>query len=104
MTSELDHETFTTHGHLRTYLGTAPGVGKTYTMLAEGRRRAERGDRVVIGWLERKGREATRSQRGDLEVIPRGEIRYHGVAFPDLDVEAMISRDADVVLIDELAH
>jgi two-component system sensor histidine kinase KdpD len=91
-------------GSLRTYLGTAPGVGKTYTMLADGRNRAERGDRVIIGWLERKGREATRRQRGDLEVIPRGEVLYRGVAFADLDIEAVISSDADVVLIDELAH
>jgi two-component system, OmpR family, sensor histidine kinase KdpD len=91
-------------GSLRTYLGTAPGVGKTYAMLAAGRQRAERGDRVVIGWLERKGREATRRQRGDLEVIPRGEVLYRGVVFPDLDIEAVISSGADVVLVDELAH
>src|SRR5580698_8905281 len=91
-------------GSLRTYLGTAPGVGKTYAMLAEGRRRAERGERVVVGWLERKGREATRRQRGDLEVIARGEVVYRGIAFPELDIEAVISSGADVVLIDELAH
>jgi Osmosensitive K+ channel His kinase sensor domain len=53
MTSELDHKTFTTRGHLRTYLGFAPGVGKTYSMLAEGRRRAEGGERVVIGYRGR---------------------------------------------------
>jgi two-component system sensor histidine kinase KdpD len=91
-------------GSLRTYLGTAPGVGKTYAMLAAGRRRAERGERVVIGWVERKGREATRRQRGDLEVIARHEVLYRGVAFPEPDIEAVISSGADVVLIDELAH
>jgi two-component system, OmpR family, sensor histidine kinase KdpD len=91
-------------GSLRTYLGTAPGVGKTYTMLADGRRREERGERVVIGWLERKGREATLRQRGDLEVIARREVLYRGIAFLELDVEAVISSGADVVLIDELAH
>ena len=63
MTSERDHKTFTTHGHLRTYLGFAPGVGKTYSMLAEGRRRAEGGERVVIGWIERHGRSETKAPR-----------------------------------------
>jgi two-component system, OmpR family, sensor histidine kinase KdpD len=91
-------------GSLRTYLGTAPGVGKTYAMLAEGRRREERGERVVIGWVERKGREATRRQRGDLEIIAPHEVLYRGVAFSELDIEEVISSGADVVLIDELAH
>ena len=56
-------------GLLRTYLGTAPGVGKTFAMLAEGRRRAENGERVVVGWLESHGRPETGRQLGGLEVI-----------------------------------
>jgi two-component system sensor histidine kinase KdpD len=91
-------------GSLQTYLGTAPGVGKTYTMLADARRRVKRGERVVVGWIEHKGREATRLQRGDLEMIPRGEVHYRSAASTELDVEAVISSGADVVVIDELAH
>jgi two-component system sensor histidine kinase KdpD len=65
-------------GLLRTYLGTAPGVGKTYAMLAEGRRRAEAGERVVIGWLERHGRSETKAQRGDLQIVPARTGRVQG--------------------------
>ena len=80
MTSELDHKTFTTHGHLCTYLGFAPGVGKTYSMLAEGRRRAEGGERIVIGWIERHGRSETKAQLRDLEVIAPRQALYRGTA------------------------
>jgi two-component system, OmpR family, sensor histidine kinase KdpD len=89
---------------LHTYLGTAPGVGKTYAMLAEGRRRAEGGERVVVGWLERHGRAETRAQVGDLDVAPARTVSYRGVDFDDLDVEAMIALGPDVALVDELAH
>jgi two-component system sensor histidine kinase KdpD len=91
-------------GTLRTYLGTAPGVGKTYAMLNEGRRRAEAGDRVVVGWVERHGRPETRAQLGDLEVIPPRMLLYRGSAFADLDVPAVIATAPDLVLVDELAH
>src|SRR5580658_266718 len=91
-------------GLLHTYLGTAPGVGKTYAMLAEGRQRAENGEHVVIGWVERHGRSETRAQRGDLELIPARTVEYRGSTFRDLDVEAVIASGADLVLVDELAH
>jgi K+-sensing histidine kinase KdpD len=78
MTSELDHKVFTPRGHLRTYLGFAPGVGKTYSMLAEGRRRAEGGERVVIGWIERHGRSETKAQLRDLEAIAPRQALYRG--------------------------
>jgi two-component system, OmpR family, sensor histidine kinase KdpD len=91
-------------GLLRTYLGTAPGVGKTYAMLAEGRQRAENGEYVVIGWVERHGRSETRAQRGDLELIPPRTVEYRGGTFRDLDVEAVLASGADLVLVDELAH
>ena len=94
----------TEKGSLRTYLGTAPGVGKTYAMLSEGRRRAEAGERVMVGWLEQKGRAATREQLGNLLVIEPREVVYRGSTFLDLDVEAVIASRAEVVLIDELAH
>jgi two-component system sensor histidine kinase KdpD len=91
-------------GALRTYLGTAPGVGKTYAMLKEGRRRSERGERVVVGWIERHGRPETRAQLGDLEVVPPRMVEYRGHAFPDLDTAAVLATGAEVVLVDELAH
>ena len=94
----------TSHGALVTYLGTAPGVGKTYAMLGAGRRRAEGGERVVVGWLERHGRAETRAQLGDLAIVAPGEVSYGGSTFPELDVDAVIGSGADVVLVDELAH
>jgi len=91
-------------GSLRTYLGTAPGVGKTFRMLAEGRDRAAKGEHVVIGWLENHGRAETRRLAESLEVVePRLET-YRGAVFPELDPAAAIASGADVVLVDELAH
>src|ERR1700683_1068369 len=95
---------FTSHGHLRTYLGYAPGVGKTYAMLADGQQRAERGERVVIGWIERHGRSETRAQRGDLEVIAPRQAVHRGSGFLELDVAGVLASGAEVVLVDELAH
>jgi two-component system sensor histidine kinase KdpD len=89
---------------MRTYLGTAPGVGKTYTMLCEGRRRADRGEHVVVGWVEHHGRSGTRAQLGNLELIAHKSVTYRGCTFADLDAEAVVATGADVVLIDELAH
>ena len=89
---------------LRTYLGTAPGVGKTYAMLKEGRRRAQKGERVVVGWVEQHGRPETRAQLADLEVLPPRNVDYRGHSFPDLDVAAALASGASVVLVDELAH
>lgn len=91
-------------GTLRTYLGTAPGVGKTYAMLTDGRRRAEAGDRVVVGWVERHGRPETRAQLGDLEVMPPRMLPYRGSAFAELDVPGVLATAPDLVLVDELAH
>jgi two-component system sensor histidine kinase KdpD len=89
---------------LHTYLGIAPGAGKTYAMLREGRRRAQRGGGVVIGWVERHERDETRAQRDDLEVVPPRMVAYRGHTFPELDVPAALATGADVVLVDELAH
>jgi two-component system, OmpR family, sensor histidine kinase KdpD len=91
-------------GLLRTYLGTAPGVGKTFRMLAEGRSRAANGERVVIGWLETHGRAETSRQAEGLEVIQPRTVSYRGSAFPEFDLAAAIASGADVVLVDELAH
>src|SRR5262249_13825184 len=91
-------------GRLRIYLGMAAGVGKTYAMLNEGSRRKARGTDVVVGYVESHGRPLTEAQIGDLEVIPRKKITYRGVTLEELDVEAVIKRRPDVVLVDELAH
>lgn len=91
-------------GKLRVILGAAPGVGKTWQMLNEGRRRAADGDDVIIGYLETHGRKETAAQTGTLEMAPRRQIDYQGRALEDLDVDAVIARHPDIVLIDELAH
>jgi two-component system, OmpR family, sensor histidine kinase KdpD len=91
-------------GQLRVYLGAAPGVGKTYKMLEEGHRRRERGTDVVVGYVETHGRRHTEAEIGDLEVMPRVEINHRGATFTEMDVEAVLARAPDVVLVDELAH
>jgi two-component system sensor histidine kinase KdpD len=91
-------------GRLRVYLGSAPGVGKTYTMLQEGRRLKAGGHDVVVGLVETHGRAETEAQIGDLEVIPRKQIDYRGVALEEMDTEAILRRKPEIVLVDELAH
>lgn len=91
-------------GELRIYLGAAPGVGKTYAMLGEGRRRAERGTDVVVGLVETHGRAKTAAMVDGLEVVPRRAVAYRGTELTELDVDAVIARRPQVVLVDELAH
>src|SRR5260370_16272115 len=91
-------------GRLRVYLGAAAGVGKTYSMLSEGRRRKSRGTGVVVGYLETHSRPQTQAQLGDLEVIPREKITYRGVTLEEMDTDAIIARHPQAALIDELAH
>ncbi|GAB1818757.1 DUF4118 domain-containing protein [Herbidospora sp. RD11066] len=91
-------------GRLRVYLGAAPGVGKTFAMLGEGRRAKERGRDVVVGIVETHGRVQTAAQLEDLEVVPRKLMDYRGGAFTELDVDAVVARAPKVVLVDELAH
>ena len=91
-------------GTLRIYLGAAPGVGKTFAMLDEGRRRAERGTDVVVGFVETHGRPKTAAQLDDLEVVPRAHIEYRGTTFEEMDVDAILARRPEVALVDELAH
>ncbi|HEX2904373.1 MAG TPA: sensor histidine kinase KdpD [Jatrophihabitans sp.] len=91
-------------GVLRVYLGAAPGVGKTYRMLDEGNRRRERGTDVVVGLVETHGRSHTAERVGELECLPRMQIRYRDAEFTELDVDAVLQRRPEVVLVDELAH
>ena len=91
-------------GRLRIYLGAAPGVGKTFAMLGEGRRRVARGTDVVVGFVETHGRPGTTEQIGDLEVVPRRRVTHRGAGFEELDVDAVLQRRPAVALVDELAH
>src|ERR1051325_10635802 len=91
-------------GKLRVYLGAAPGVGKTYAMLNEGRRRLARGTDVVVGYVETHGRINTEEQIGDLEIVPRRELEYRGAVFEEMDLDAVLARAPRVALVDELAH
>lgn len=91
-------------GTLKVYIGAAPGVGKTYTMLREANELKKKGIDVVIGLLETHGRKETIEQVGELEVIPRKKIHYKNVILEEMDTKAIISRNPEVVLVDELAH
>jgi len=91
-------------GRLKVFLGYAPGVGKTFSMLSEGIRRRSRGEDVVVGIVETHGRKATAELASKLEQIPRREIDYKGTLFSEMDVDAILARMPQVALIDELAH
>lgn len=91
-------------GELRIYLGAAPGVGKTYSMLGEAHRRLERGTDLVAGVVETHGRAKTAELLKAIEIIAPRYIEYRGGRFPELDVPAVLARHPQVVLVDELAH
>lgn len=91
-------------GRLKVFLGYAPGVGKTYSMLSEGIRRRRRGEDVVVGVVESHGRIGTAELAAQLEQLPRKQIEYKGTVFHEMDVDAVLSRAPQVALIDELAH
>lgn len=91
-------------GILRVYLGASPGVGKTFAMLDEGKRRAARGTDVVVGFVETHGRVHTKEQIGDLEVLPRLVLDHRGTVQEELDLAALLARRPQVALVDELAH
>ncbi len=93
-----------TRGVLRVYLGAAPGVGKTFAMLDEGRRRHERGTDVVIALVETHNRPKTIAQLRDLETVARRTLEYRGQLFEEMDVDAVLARKPEVALVDELAH
>ncbi|MCP3818532.1 sensor histidine kinase KdpD [Streptomyces sp. A3M-1-3] len=91
-------------GKLRIYLGAAPGVGKTYSMLSEAHRRVERGTDCVVAFVEHHGRPRTEVMLHGLEQIQRREIEYRGSTFTEMDVDACLERRPAVALVDELAH
>jgi two-component system sensor histidine kinase KdpD len=91
-------------GHHKIFLGYASGVGKTYTMLSEARRRASRGEDLVIGFVEPHRRPETIALKEGLEQVPTKKIEYRGAVFEELDTDAVIARHPEWVLVDELAH
>ncbi|MFC4619957.1 KdpD-like non-kinase potassium sensor [Camelliibacillus cellulosilyticus] len=93
-----------TLGTLKLYIGSAPGVGKTYRMLQEAHDLKKEGIDVVIGLVETYGRRETEALIGDLEIIPLQTMDYKGRVFKELNVAAIIERRPQIVLIDELAH
>src|ERR1700741_3396083 len=93
-----------TKGILKLFLGYAPGVGKTYSMLSEAIRRRQRGEDVVIGIVETHGRVPTAELASKLETVRRRCLEFRGAVFEEMDVDAIIARTPQVVLVDELAH
>jgi len=91
-------------GKLRIFIGYAPGVGKTYSILNEGNRRLKRGQDIVIGYFESHQREETDKQIGELEIIRKKKIEYNGVVMEEMDTDAIIACKPQTILIDELAH
>jgi two-component system, OmpR family, sensor histidine kinase KdpD len=99
-----EHESVEDAGRFRVYLGAAPGVGKTYAMLNEGRRRKQRGTDVVIGFVECHGRKSTEELIEGLEAVPPRRVDYRGSQFQEMDLDAVLELCPQVVLVDELAH
>jgi two-component system sensor histidine kinase KdpD len=91
-------------GRFKVFLGYAPGVGKTFSMLSEGIRRKSRGEDVVIGVVETHGRTGTSSVAEQLQRIPMRQIDYKGTLFAEMDIDAILARHPKVAIIDELAH
>jgi len=91
-------------GRLYLFLGMAPGVGKTYAMILAAHEAKKSGLDVVVGVVESHGRAETQGLIGNLEILPKENIEYRGIAMPELDLDAILKRKPKVVLIDELAH
>ena len=104
MMAELSLERSQEPAKLRVYLGAAPGVGKTYHMLNDALLKRKQGVDVVIGLVETHGRKETAEQIRDLEIVPLRVIPYRGVDLKEMDVDAILARHPDTVIVDELAH
>src|SRR5262245_2072225 len=89
---------------LRIYIGAAPGVGKTYSMLEDAHAFRGEGVDVVVGFVETYGRTDTEAKIGDLEIVPRRRIEYRGVVLEEMDVVAILKRKPQLCVVDELAH
>lgn len=91
-------------GKLKIFLGYAAGVGKTYAMLEAAHQRQAEGVDVVVGYVETHGRAETEALVADFEVIPRQQVAYRGATLPEMDVDAVLARRPQLVVVDELAH
>ena len=91
-------------GKLKVFLGLAAGVGKTYRMLTRAQMLKESGIDVVIGIIETHGRAETKNLAEGIETLPRKEIEYGGIKLEEMDIDAIIKRKPELVLVDELAH
>ncbi len=91
-------------GRLKIFLGAAPGVGKTYEMLCAARRKRADGTDVVVGIVETHGRTETAALLEGLAAVPRRTLEYRHRAFEELDLDALLARHPQLVLVDELAH
>ncbi|WP_336979922.1 sensor histidine kinase KdpD [Altererythrobacter fulvus] len=91
-------------GRLKVFLGAAPGVGKTYEMLTDATARRRDGTDVVVGVVETHGRVETQALVHGLEIVPRHEVEYQGRILPEMDIDAILARRPELVLVDELAH
>ncbi len=91
-------------GHLKVYLGYAAGVGKTYRMLQEAHQLKDEGIDVVVGLVETHGRADVARLLEGLEIIPRRSQEYRGIIVEEMDVDAILARKPQIVLVDELAH
>jgi two-component system sensor histidine kinase KdpD len=91
-------------GRLKIFLGYAAGVGKTYAMLEAAHQRQQQGVDAVVGYVETHGRADTEALVNGLEVLPCKQVEYHDIKLSELDVDAVITRHPQLVLIDEFAH
>ena len=100
----LDRLARAERARLRVYIGAAPGVGKTYSMLEDAHALRARGVDVVLGLIETYGRVETEQKIGDLEVVPLRHVAYRGVTLQEMDLDAILARRPALCVVDELAH
>src|ERR1700743_2018590 len=91
-------------GKLRIFVGAAPGVGKTYEMLQQAQARKKDGYDVVVGVVETHGRKETEALLTGLEIVPLRSVQYRAQTLHEMDIDAIIARHPQIVLVDELAH
>src|SRR6202165_690007 len=91
-------------GRLKVYLGATPGAGKTYAMLHEAHQLVAHGHEVVVGYIETYNRPRTVELLEGLELVPRAKLPYRGTVLEEMDLDAVLRRSPEIVLVDELAH
>jgi two-component system, OmpR family, sensor histidine kinase KdpD len=94
----------TERARLRIYIGAAPGVGKTYSMIEDAHAFKREGIDIVIGFVEAHGRADTQARLQDLEIVPRQKVEYRGVVLEEMDLDAILTRKPALCIVDELAH